>query len=561
LLSVTLGCGEISPAAGEAPGPAGTFASGRHELISRLAHTAGIAAPEELPRYRLFTDLIEKGARTGATTPVEGPDASGVIHRLRMLPCSARDGEAEARWLLQRAWSVEPAPVWSTGLAALVAERVYGRPAEAWRRALSSTDLLPSLGELLEAPDGVLQYPTLFAPAAWALVAWTLERHGAAGLQAVVKATRGAGGRLEALAAALRMDPRELQEEYRRVLAAPARGAPSTQAASPGAERAGRELGVPPDGFQRGICFAHTVSLQRGYASPRSEQSLDQLRKLGVNWISVTPFGYLRLHSPEITASSSFGPDAETDESLAEVISQARSRGMGVLLKPHLWSTDFVGQVAMRSGPEWSAFFREYGRFLAHHAILASACGASALSIGNELIEATRGRDDEWRTLIRAARSLFAGPLTYGAHWGEEVERVGFWDALDWVGVSLYAPLESAPQASRRQWAEEARRQAQRLAGIARRFGKPLVLVEAGFPSHARAALAPWEDPESGPADPAAQADAFAALIEGFASRPEVRGIYWWKWFTDDRPSRGDRSHRFAGKPAEEVVRRFYAGR
>ncbi len=544
------------------------FLAGRRDVVRRLAHRAGIdPPPADLPAYERFGDLVQKGLRTGSTRPVDPPDAAGVIRRVEALPCSARDGEAEAVWLLRAAWGADAAPVWSTGLAALEIPAAHPLSPDGLASALAAAGLLPSLEEVLDAPRAVAQYPTLFAPAAHRLVGWVIERHGAEGLRRAVFATRAPGGRVQALAGALGTSERDLRRAYTHGAAgaggahtsAPERESPG--AGAPGAPEPTTRQRPPPAGFHKGVCYAHTVSLERGYASRRSARTLDRLRGLGADWISITPFGYIESGSPRIAASSGFGPDAETDEAMAEVIEQARRRGLGVMVKPHLWSRDFVGRLSMLTEEDWKRFFLSYGRYLAHHAILSEACGASALCVGNELAEATRGREREWRALIAAARALFSGPLTYGAHWDEEAGRVRFWDALDWVGVSFYAPLAAGPQEGPQAWRDAARRQIRRLALIARRAGKPLVLVEAGFPSHARAALAPWEDPESGPADAAAQAQAFEALAAAIREEPAVAGVYWWKWFTDDAPAPLDRSHRFAGKPAEEVVKRFFGNR
>ena len=53
-----------------------------------------------------------------------------------------------------------------------------------------------------------------------------------------------------------------------------------------------------------------------------------------------------------------------------------------------------------------------------------------------------RGRllDARWRTLIEDVRTMYRGPVTYGANF-DQFQRVGFWDALDAVGVTSYFPL------------------------------------------------------------------------------------------------------------------------
>ena len=529
-----------------------SFATGRAKLLAEMGARAGLRLPEgQLPSYELYADLVQKGTLTGSSEPVDAPDPGGRIRRVLDPPCAARDGEAEAAWLMRMGWGVKPLPLWSVGLAANHAPQLYGRRAEALAGALAHSGYFPSLEELLESPRELRQYATLFAPAAATLVGWILGERGPHGLEKAVIATSGEAERLAALAAALKMEPAEVRRGYAAVLGEGAKRYPQAHA---------REHVDAPPGRQRGICYAHTVSLQRGYASRRAARQLDRLQALGANWVSVNPFAYLKLHSPHIAASSGFGLEGETDESMGVVISEARARGLGVMVKPHLWSSDFVGRISMRTQKDWSRFFKEYGRYILHHAILAEACDASALSVGNELIECTRGHDAEWRRLIGAVRSAFAGSLTYGAHWGEEVEQISFWDALDWVGVSLYAPLAEDGKANSESLRESARRQAERLRAISRRVDRPLLLVEAGFPSHPRAAIAPWEDPDRGPADPGAQAEAYEALLSVFWPLPFVEGVYLWKWFSDEPGPPGDRSHRFAGKPAEDIVRRFYRG-
>ena len=47
---------------------------------------------------------------------------------------------------------------------------------------------------------------------------------------------------------------------------------------------------------------------------------------------------------------------------------------------------------------------------------------------------------DAMRHLVAEVRAIYGGKLVYAANW-DEIDRVRFWDALDYVGVQLYAPL------------------------------------------------------------------------------------------------------------------------
>src|SRR6185436_19897380 len=109
---------------------------------------------------------------------------------------------------------------------------------------------------------------------------------------------------------------------------------------------------------QRGMSYACAFSRERDvrYGSPASAEALRDLKKLGVNWISIMPFGFHR-GTPEIR----FGGDRvwETDESLVAVTKQAHELGIKVLLKPHLWGR---GELDMRAwtDAEWATWFEQY---------------------------------------------------------------------------------------------------------------------------------------------------------------------------------------------------------
>ena len=104
--------------------------------------------------------------------------------------------------------------------------------------------------------------------------------------------------------------------------------------------------------MQRGVSYAHATGRRRnrGYGSPASAESLQVLQDLGVNWISITPYGFQR--TPEDTAirwsGSRFG---ETDDRLRAVAAQAHELGIKVMLKPHLWlrPPNWVGMIEHHS--------------------------------------------------------------------------------------------------------------------------------------------------------------------------------------------------------------------
>jgi hypothetical protein len=190
--------------------------------------------------------------------------------------------------------------------------------------------------------------------------------------------------------------------------------------------------------------------------------------------------------------------------------------------------------------------------------MLAELNGADILCVGVELVKATRGREDAWRRIAGRLRGIYSGPLVYAANWGSEFERLGFWDAFDFLGVDVYYPLTPEPEPDADALAAGARRVVERLRGVQQQYGKPLLVTEAGFASIPGAWREPWKDARDGPVDLEAQARSLEALLAALDGQPWVAGAWLWKW--PSGPGYGgarDRSHVLAGKPAEEVMARW----
>lgn len=223
----------------------------------------------------------------------------------------------------------------------------------------------------------------------------------------------------------------------------------------------------------------------------------------------------------------------------------------------------------MTSEADWDRWWRTYRRYVLHHAVLAAYAEAELFAVGVEL-ERTVQRRDDWSALIRDVRRVYPGAVTYAANWAQGAEEVGFWDALDAVGVDAYYPLvESGPDTaqgstagpSAAELARGAAAVADRLEALARRTGKPVLLTEVGF----AARRAAWVDPheEGGEASPEDQARAYRALLGALEDRPWLRGVFVWKAMSGDRirPGLESPAFRFLGHPAEGAVAEFFRRR
>ena len=310
-----------------------------------------------------------------------------------------------------------------------------------------------------------------------------------------------------------------------------------------------------------GIAFEHAWgrrAASRGYGTTASGDSLSRLQTLGVNWISVIPFGFQR--TPSDTAIRWGGARfSETDERLRAVAVQAQERGISVMLKPHVWLRPpaWIGMVAPKTEADWATWFGSYRSFILHYAALARDTGIEALCIGNEL-KGTTHREQEWRDLIAEIRDVYDGVLTYGAH-ADEVWTLPFWDALDYIGVSAYFALADKPSPTRSEMVAAWEPHVDRLARLAARWDRPVLFTELGYRSVDFAAQFPWKFDGTTPVNLQLQADAYTAFFEAVWPKPWFAGVHWWKWrssLDDGGADNDDFTPR--SKPAEEVLRQFY---
>lgn len=319
-------------------------------------------------------------------------------------------------------------------------------------------------------------------------------------------------------------------------LGASAFGAKAWHELPPGAEgwrEAGRR-GV------RGMTVGPIESSQlpgRGYGSAYSAHLLDELARLGTEWVSITPFG--RIWS---LSSTSIQPDFEASyeenrRGIRAMIAQAHVRGLKVLLIPHLWveTGGWRGEIDPGSDARWAAYHAAYRAFVLDWAALAGEAGADAFSIGVECKSWSGRFPDVWTELISAVRARFSGVLTYSANW-DEVAQVGFWDQLDVIGVNAFYPLADHPGARYDEYLAGARRARDALAEEARALAMPVLFVEAGYTTRADAAVEPWlwpDDMQDVRYDEDEQARALSALLEVFAPEPWFAGLFIWRYYAD----------------------------
>ncbi len=526
----------LAPAAGSAApaaklaGLAATLDGFAREAVERLPLT--LDGPVTLA---VEPDFESQGRHTGEI----GPAVPGTVADLHLVfhpddIWAYRHAVAEelvVRW--QGVEADRPRlPLWlRRGAALWLSDEWYGRPYREWLPLLAAAEALPVAGRLLADRETPSDSEPLWTPVAAAVIerlpgATLREKLGRLPTAAVVEGLVG-----EVRAVALRQ-ARELPPPL-----------------SPGAP--------PASPFLRGVSLAMDNSLDGGYHARSVDDALDRLKALGADAVSLMPFAYQGdPRKPEIRFLND-SPSSETDVGVIHAARRARAKGVKVLWKPHLWIAweSWPGDIEMTSEADWEAWFAGYRVYVLHHAFLAAWARADLFSVGVELVK-TLPHEEAWRRLIADVRRLYDGPLTYSANWHGGFEGVGFWDALDYVGIDAYWPL-GGEEATVEQMVLAARGVAGRLAELATRTDRPLILTEVGFAARRGA----WVEPhtEGGELSEEHQARAYRALVAAFGRQPEwLAGVFVWKAFSGG-PERTDRpDFRFLGREAEAVVAKWF---
>lgn len=319
----------------------------------------------------------------------------------------------------------------------------------------------------------------------------------------------------------------------------------------------------------RGMSVAHAWQNggSRGYGTPTSEATLEELSRLGVNWISLTPFGFSRTLSDTTIRSSAALNHAESAARVRAEIQAAHARGLRVLLKPHLWigTGAWCGTINPGSEDGWRAWEASYQDFIVGWAELAEASGVELFAVGTELGSMVRERPSALSDLAQVVRAHYHGKIVYAANW-DEVARVGSaWQSFDFVGVQLYAPLARAQNESPESMRRRLDRALDGFERVSREVGRPWIVTEIGYTATARTLLAPHVWPEhalGADVDTNAQATAYRIAFEALHARRTLAGIFVWKWFTDPTSNEeGSAGFSPRGRPALAVLRSAFGAR
>jgi hypothetical protein len=217
---------------------------------------------------------------------------------------------------------------------------------------------------------------------------------------------------------------------------------------------------------------------------------------------------------------------------------------------------------AFTNESQWQDWFASYTETINHYASFAQEAGVDMFSIGRELGGVTH-READWRRVIQEVRQRFKGSITYSSlnttTWGfphSEENRITWWDAVDYIGLSAYYELtnKNDPTVEELKAAWTDRGYIALLENLSKRFNKSIIFTEIGYINKDGNNKMPGNFNISTPTDSQEQADCYQAALEVLWGKSWLKGIFWWQWSATSTPWPENPQ----SKPAEEILKRFY---
>lgn len=290
------------------------------------------------------------------------------------------------------------------------------------------------------------------------------------------------------------------------------------------------------------------------------------VEKLGANYVSLMPFGYLdSIEDSKVRFDTSWQWKGETTAGIEAMIPLFQAVNIQVMLKPQIWISKgvYTGKINPPNEHDWQELKSSYRDFILHFAQLAEKFQLPLYCIGTELSSMVKKDPQFWRDLIQAVRKVYRGKLVYAENW-DQYEVVTFWDALDYIGVNAYFPLKGPLPATLdsidKRWSTASSSMAQ----LSQQMDRPILFTEMGYRSIPDPLSRPWDyRTAASHYDPQMQAMAMEALLRHFMPKKWWKGGFVWKWFPNHEKAGGEMHTGFSpqNKLAEDVLRRYFTKR
>jgi Glycoside Hydrolase Family 113 len=281
-----------------------------------------------------------------------------------------------------------------------------------------------------------------------------------------------------------------------------------------------------------------SLHLHKGYGSQACAHTMRDVRRLGGNWVSITPFGRVWDLAPSGVSMTFEAPYEKNRVAVMKAVEQAHAEGLRVLLVPHLWVESGGWRALIDPGDDaaWARWAKSYRTFLLNWAQVAREAHVDMFSVGVELRSwVTTRHAPSFVDIIHDVRQVYPGLLTYAANW-DDVDRTVVLGELDVIGINAFYPLADHEGASFDELLEGGRKVASNVARLSNEWDKPVLFTEFGYTTRTDPAVKPWEWPEQlkhVTVDQVAQARAYEALLAPLTNATWFAGFFVWRVYAD----------------------------
>lgn len=317
------------------------------------------------------------------------------------------------------------------------------------------------------------------------------------------------------------------------------------------------------------------------------------MKKMGINWTTLNMnFCQDKYFSRKMYLDFEF---SSSEEEIIETTKRLHDNGIKVLFKPCLTcldgaamgavgfpERDSLSQIQGVETDYWKEWFASFTEGAKYFSDLAERAGIDSMMVGAEYY-GTEGQNKYWENVIEEVRKNFSGPVTYEFTYASRKKYNLDWlKNLDYLSYSYYPPAadpniepldpaynptaNDTPDYSVEDMAKYLAPRKQKIASIIEQYGnKPLAFTEYGIRSAHGCIMQPYNFLWDTYYDGKQQANYMDASFRTFSELEGWMGLFWWKWDeTQNRPQyagdpNGDRGFTIQGKPAEEVMRRWFA--
>jgi len=298
---------------------------------------------------------------------------------------------------------------------------------------------------------------------------------------------------------------------------------------------------------------------------PREYQTdpMPALTKVNADWVALVPYAFSRQDNPEVYFNTTTQWWGERVEGVETSIKYAKANNMKVMIKPQVWIHGmWVGDVNHKSETDWKIWEDSYKAYIMQFINLAAKYDIEMVCIGTEYRASVEKRETFWRNMIAEIRQIYNGKLTYSANW-DDYDRVPFWDALDYIGISSYFPLSDMDTPPRLLLSYRWGKYVKKLRKLSQKWDRKILFTEYGYLSVDGAAGKTWKLEKvvnELDVNEQAQANGYDALLGAFWEEDFWAGGFLWKWFPEGygREDRMKKEYTPKDKKAASVLAKWY---